>query len=151
MTSWNEGCVALFGVHAAQAIGSPPVSRLADDSRAALDACMSELPGQCDARDVAVLHPSNPPQEQKLPLTHLRLARAAVHQISSEPRGGVVARALIDVAHDLRVRVIAKGVETRQQMEFLREHACDELQGLYFSEPLPESALQELLLAQAPD
>ncbi|HEX8612156.1 MAG TPA: EAL domain-containing protein [Telluria sp.] len=84
---------------------------------------------------------------QKLPLTHVKLAKVAVHQITADARSGAMAKALIDVGHDLGARVIAKGVETRLQMEFLRANACDELQGTYFSAPLAEHALHDMLVA----
>lgn len=86
---------------------------------------------------------------QKLPLTHVKLAKSAVYQISQEARSGAVAKALIDIGHDLGVQVIAKGVETRLQMEFLKDNGCDLLQGLYFSEPLTEPALRDLLETNA--
>ncbi len=84
---------------------------------------------------------------QQLPLTHLKIAKSAVQQIGPDGRGGAVAKALIDVGHDLGLSVIAKGVETDAQMAFLKEHGCDQLQGRVFSEPLPESALHGLLAA----
>ncbi len=84
---------------------------------------------------------------QKLPLSHLKLARSAVHQISNEARSGALAKTLIDVGHNLGLPVIAKGVETRVQMDFLKANQCDEIQGLYFSEPLSEEALTSLLEA----
>ncbi|WP_267877579.1 sensor domain-containing protein [Massilia frigida] len=84
---------------------------------------------------------------QKLPLTHVKLAKLATHQITADARSGALAKALIDVGHDLGARVIAKGVETRVQMEFLRNNLCDELQGTYFSAPLAEHALHDLLVA----
>ena len=84
---------------------------------------------------------------QKLPLTQVKVARAAVNRITEDARSGAVVKALIDVGHDLGVNVIAKGVETRTQMDFLRNNGCDEIQGLLFSEPLAESALHGLLMA----
>lgn len=87
---------------------------------------------------------------QKLPVTHLKLAKSAVHQITTDARSGAVCKALIDIGHDLGVQVIAKGVETRVQMDFLRANDCDELQGLFVSEPLPEESLRDLLMAGAP-
>ena len=84
---------------------------------------------------------------QKLPLTHVKVARAAINRITEDARSGAVVKALIDIGHDLGVRVIAKGVETRTQMEFLRANACDEMQGRLFSEPLSEAALQGMLMA----
>ena len=59
-------------------------------------------------------------------------------------------KALIDIGHDLGVKVIAKGVETRTQMEFLRANACDEMQGRLFAEPLSEAALQGMLTSSTP-
>ncbi len=84
---------------------------------------------------------------QTLPLTHLKIAKSAVQQIGPDGHGGAVAKALIDVGHDLGLSVIAKGVETDAQMDFLRANHCDQLQGRVFSEPLPESALYGLLAA----
>ncbi|HEY0061618.1 MAG TPA: EAL domain-containing protein [Telluria sp.] len=84
---------------------------------------------------------------QKLPLSHFKLAKRAIYQISQDHRGGSVAKALIDIGHDLGIDVIAKGVETQLQMDFLKANGCDQMQGLYFSEPLTESALRDLLLA----
>jgi diguanylate cyclase (GGDEF)-like protein/PAS domain S-box-containing protein len=86
---------------------------------------------------------------QQLPLTRLKIAKSAVQQICDDGRGGAVAKALIDVGHDLGLSVIAKGVETIAQMQFLKENRCDQLQGMVFSEPLPETALQGLLTASA--
>ncbi|RSZ57069.1 EAL domain-containing protein [Massilia atriviolacea] len=83
----------------------------------------------------------------KLPLTHVKLAKVAVHQITADARSGALAKALIDVGHDLGARVIAKGVENRLQMESLRANHCDELQGTYFSAPLAEHALHDMLVA----
>ena len=86
---------------------------------------------------------------QRLPLTHVKVARAAINRITEDVRSGAVVKALIDIGHDLGVKVIAKGVETRTQMEFLRANACDEMQGRLFSEPLSESALEGLLMASS--
>jgi EAL domain-containing protein (putative c-di-GMP-specific phosphodiesterase class I) len=82
---------------------------------------------------------------QKLPLTHVKVARSAINRISEDARSGSVVKALIDIGHDLGIKVIAKGVETRTQMEFLRANACDEMQGRLFAEPLSEAALQGML------
>ena len=82
---------------------------------------------------------------QRLPLTHVKVARAAINRITADARSGAVVKALIDIGHDLGVRVIAKGVETRTQMDFLRLNACDEMQGRLFSEPVSESALEAML------
>jgi EAL domain-containing protein (putative c-di-GMP-specific phosphodiesterase class I) len=52
---------------------------------------------------------------------------------------------IIELAHTLRMKVIAEGVETEEQAELLREMGCDMAQGLYFSKPLPAEAAPEFL------
>jgi EAL domain-containing protein (putative c-di-GMP-specific phosphodiesterase class I) len=52
---------------------------------------------------------------------------------------------IISLAHSLRLKVVAEGVETEEQAKFLRLLRCDELQGYLVSKPLPEAALAELL------
>ncbi|MEO7497077.1 MAG: EAL domain-containing protein [Massilia sp.] len=86
---------------------------------------------------------------QKLPLSHIKMSKVAVHQISAETRTGPMAKTLIDIGHNLNVPVIAECVETRAQMEFLRTNACDEMQGRYFKGPLAADAIEELLTAGA--
>ncbi|WLI90317.1 EAL domain-containing protein [Massilia sp. R2A-15] len=82
---------------------------------------------------------------QKLPLSHVKLAKAAVHQISPETRRGPIAKSLIDIGHNMNLTVIAECVETRAQVDFLKSNDCDEMQGLYFKEPLSAAAAEELL------
>jgi diguanylate cyclase (GGDEF)-like protein/PAS domain S-box-containing protein len=84
---------------------------------------------------------------QTLPLSHVKLARRAVHQISPETRRGPMAKSLIDIGHNLNLTVVAEGVETRAQMDFLKNNDCDEMQGLYYREPLTGEAAHELLVA----
>jgi hypothetical protein len=63
--------------------------------------------------------------------------------------------AIIQMGHSLNLQVIAEGVETAPQLAYLRRHLCDQIQGFYFSPPLPVPALELLLLAHtsltAPD
>jgi EAL domain-containing protein (putative c-di-GMP-specific phosphodiesterase class I) len=84
---------------------------------------------------------------QKLPLSHVKLAKLAVHQISAETRTGPMAKSLIDIGRNMNLKVIAECVETRAQMDFLKNNSCDELQGLYFREPLTADAAHQLLTA----
>jgi EAL domain-containing protein (putative c-di-GMP-specific phosphodiesterase class I) len=58
-------------------------------------------------------------------------------------------RAIIAMAQSLRLRTVAEGVESREQMEFLRLHDCDEVQGYYFSKPLPYAQLIDKLQRHA--
>jgi EAL domain-containing protein (putative c-di-GMP-specific phosphodiesterase class I) len=57
----------------------------------------------------------------------------------------------VALGRSLSLTVVAQGVETREQADFLRNHACDELQGFYFNRPLPAQQFAELLRAQAVD
>jgi diguanylate cyclase (GGDEF)-like protein/PAS domain S-box-containing protein len=86
---------------------------------------------------------------QKLPVTHLKMARSSVREINPESRAGPLVKAMIDIAHDLDLCVVAEGVETRSQLDFLKSHGCDEMQGSYFSEPLEPAALERFIRSAA--
>ena len=86
---------------------------------------------------------------QKLPLTHLKMARSSVREINPESRAGPLVKAMIDIAHDLDLCVVAEGVETRSQLDFLKSHGCDEMQGSYFSAPLEAGALERFIRSAA--
>jgi EAL domain-containing protein (putative c-di-GMP-specific phosphodiesterase class I) len=60
-----------------------------------------------------------------------------------------ITRAILAMAHSLKLNVIAEGVETEEQLCFLRDHGCDEMQGNYFSKPVPEHELARLVLKDA--
>jgi EAL domain-containing protein (putative c-di-GMP-specific phosphodiesterase class I) len=62
-----------------------------------------------------------------------------------EADDGVLAQAIISLGHALHLKVIAEGVETDAQMRFLRRHACDEVQGFFYGEPLPPEQHGKLL------
>lgn len=63
----------------------------------------------------------------------------------TDPDDAILTNAIIGLAHDLRLKVIAEGVETGEQMAFLREHGCDLAQGYYLSRPILAGELTELL------
>ncbi|MFL6672422.1 MAG: EAL domain-containing protein [Massilia sp.] len=75
----------------------------------------------------------------------IKLAKSMVHAIGANGPGGAMAKTLIDIGHNLNMMVTAEAVETRAQMEFLRANGCDHLQGMWFSEPLPLEAAEQLL------
>lgn len=91
------------------------------------------------------------PQLQQLGASHLKMNQGTVHDIRPETGSGPMAKALIDIGHNLNMQVVAQGVETRAQMEFLKSNGCDAMQGLYFSEPLSLDALKLLLQGQPSD
>lgn len=82
----------------------------------------------------------------RFPVDKLKIDRSFVEGVvSDDPAAAVIATSIIALAHQLRLKVVAEGVETAAQLEFLRTHGCDEMQGYLFSAPLPAAALAELL------
>jgi EAL domain-containing protein (putative c-di-GMP-specific phosphodiesterase class I) len=80
-----------------------------------------------------------------LPVDCLKIDRAFVVQTIAGGRDAAIAQAIISLAHALGLRVLAEGVETPGQLEFLRKHGCDECQGFLFSRPRPAQALHGAL------
>jgi diguanylate cyclase (GGDEF)-like protein/PAS domain S-box-containing protein len=82
---------------------------------------------------------------QQLAVAQVKLARSAVQGVGDGGSTCRLAKTLIDVGHNLGIQVIGEAVETRAQMEFLKSNGCDQIQGLWFSEPLPPDEACELL------
>ena len=82
---------------------------------------------------------------QQLSVRQLKLSKAAVHAIADHGHGSSLAKALIDLGHNLDIAVVGEAVETEAQVDFLREHGCDQLQGQWFSAPLSPDAAHALL------
>jgi EAL domain-containing protein (putative c-di-GMP-specific phosphodiesterase class I) len=68
-----------------------------------------------------------------------------VRDLTTDADNASIVRAVIGMGESLRMRVIAEGVETREQLAFLREHACPEGQGFYFSHPVAAGEFSQLL------
>jgi len=85
---------------------------------------------------------------KRFPIDHIKIDRSFVKDIPEDNDDATITRTIIAMAHNLRLKVIAEGVETEAQLDFLREHGCDEMQGYYFSRPLPGSDFVALLQAQ---
>jgi EAL domain-containing protein (putative c-di-GMP-specific phosphodiesterase class I) len=82
---------------------------------------------------------------RQLSVRQLKLSKAAVHDIAAEGKGSQLAKTLIDIGHNLELWVIGEAVETEVQVEFLRNHGCDQLQGQWFSAPLDPDAVRQML------
>ena len=83
---------------------------------------------------------------KRFPLDVLKIDRTFIRDVTTDPDDANIAVAMINLAHSLELKVVAEGVETKAQLDFLIHHGCDEMQGYYFSRPLPpESALQALV------
>ena len=82
---------------------------------------------------------------KRFPLDALNIDRAFVRDISTDPDDARIARAIIGLAHSLELAVVAEGVETEAQLNFLAAHACDEIQGHCFSPPVPAEGFAAML------
>lgn len=82
----------------------------------------------------------------KLPVDILKIDRSFVQDIESNEDGGVIVTTIIALGHQLKMRVLAEGIETRAQLEKLKEWRCDSYQGYYFSKPIPLNELEALLV-----
>lgn len=78
---------------------------------------------------------------KRFPIDKLKIDTSFVRDITTDADGEAMVMAIIVMAHQLNIRVVAKGVDTEAQLAFLRAHGCDEYQGYYFSRPVPADAL----------
>ena len=85
---------------------------------------------------------------KRLPVDVLKIDRSFVQDIAGNPDGAALVDAIISLAHGLRMGVIAEGVETIEQLDYLRGCGCDEVQGHIFSVPQPVERLEPLLRAR---
>jgi diguanylate cyclase (GGDEF)-like protein len=86
---------------------------------------------------------------QRFPLDTIKIDRSLMRDFFGTPDDTGLADAIIAMGKSLSLTVVAQGVETREQAEQLRLHACDELQGFYFKRPLPVDEFTQLLRDQA--
>ena len=82
---------------------------------------------------------------KRLPINALKIDKSFVSEAPSEPDDAALVMAIVTLAHNLRLKVIAEGVETEEQLRLLHLLRCDEIQGFLFSKPLPADAFVSLL------
>ncbi len=79
---------------------------------------------------------------RRFPIDKLKIDIAFIREVTSNPQDAAIARAIIELAHSLDLKVIAEGVETPEQRAFLTENHCDQIQGYLVSKPLPLDELE---------
>jgi len=82
---------------------------------------------------------------KRFPFDKIKIDQAFVRDITSNPNSAAIAKTVIAMAHGLHLKVIAEGVETEGQLQYLRDNNCDEIQGYFFSRPIPAGNFEELL------
>ena len=83
---------------------------------------------------------------RRSPIDKLKIDMGFIRDVTTNPDDATIVLAIISLAHSLKLDVIAEGVETAAQLNYLRRHQCDQMQGYHFSRPLPASQATELLL-----
>jgi EAL domain-containing protein (putative c-di-GMP-specific phosphodiesterase class I) len=86
---------------------------------------------------------------RRFPLDYLKIDRSFVRDMLHDKPGEAIVRSMITLGHSLGCRIIAEGVETRDQLGYLTREGCDEIQGFLCSRPVPVEAAAEMLHADA--
>ncbi len=89
-------------------------------------------------------------QLKKFPVDTLKVDRSFIRELQTDEEDRAITQAIITMAKTLGLTVVAEGVETAEQQTFLSNHACDEIQGYYFSRPIPCSDFEKLLRTHKP-
>lgn len=82
---------------------------------------------------------------KRFPVDTLKIDQSFVRDMLNDPEDATIVLAVISLAHNLGFKVIAEGVETEQHCQFLRQNRCDEIQGYYFSKPVPAAEFEAML------
>jgi len=87
---------------------------------------------------------------QQFPFDILKIDQCFIRKIDQNPKNAAIAQAIITMAHQLNLRVVAEGVETTEELIFVHENNCDEIQGYFFSEPITSEKFTQLLQTENP-
>ena len=88
---------------------------------------------------------------RRFPIDVLKIDQSFVRQITTAPEETAIVTAVIGMGRSLKLRVVAEGVETREELAFLQSHLCDEAQGYFFSRPVPPVQFARLLETGIPE
>ena len=86
---------------------------------------------------------------KRFPIDRLKIDQSFVRDINTDSDSASISQAVIMLGHSLDLKVIAEGVESVGQLDFLHDNRCDEIQGYYFSKPLTKEELEKFLVANA--
>ncbi|MFI4889185.1 MAG: EAL domain-containing protein [Steroidobacterales bacterium] len=82
---------------------------------------------------------------RRFPIDKLKIDRGFINEVMSRPEDASIVRAIVSLAHSLKLKVVAEGVESPEQLEFLKTLGCDQYQGFHFSPALPAAKFEELI------
>jgi len=82
---------------------------------------------------------------KRFPIDTLKLDQSFVREVVTDPTDAAIVSAVISMSHSLKLTVVAEGVETEEQFEFLRKEGCDKIQGFLYSAPLAAEELERYL------
>ena len=88
---------------------------------------------------------------KRFPIDKIKIDRSFVHDLETNANDAAIIRMVIGIASELERKVIAEGVETVEQLEFLKRHHCDEYQGFYCSPAVPAEQVPALVASRQPD
>jgi EAL domain-containing protein (putative c-di-GMP-specific phosphodiesterase class I) len=82
---------------------------------------------------------------KRFPIDKFKIDQSFVRDLATDTDDAVIVSTIISMAHSLKLKVIAEGVETAEQLAFLKQQGCDEIQGYYFSQPVSAEEFTQLL------
>lgn len=134
------------GLEAAQLELEITESLAMSDAEASIDLCaqLSEFGVSLSIDDFGTGY-SSLSYLKKFPVQRIKIDKAFIDDINGNENSGVIARAVTTLGHSFGMEITAEGVETEEQLGFLRSLGCDEIQGYYFSRPLPDVEFEEFL------
>jgi EAL domain-containing protein (putative c-di-GMP-specific phosphodiesterase class I) len=88
---------------------------------------------------------------RRLPLDKLKIDRSFIREVAASRDDAEIVRAIVSLAHSLHLKVIAEGVETDEQLSFLRDLGCDQYQGFHCSPPVPADEFEQMMRFAPPD